>query len=116
MFRKNKYWNKKVLIDWIKFDSKKEAKFYQELKILERAWNIKDLELQPKFILQEKFKNEWKTERAITYLADFMYFDNIKKKQVIVDVKGFKTEVYKIKRKLFLYKFRKEEFEFLEIN
>jgi len=44
-----------------------------------------------------------------------MYFDNTKKKQVIVDVKGFKTEKYKIKRKLFLYKFRNEEFEFLEI-
>jgi len=113
MFRqRSKYWNKKVLINWIKFDSKKEAKFYQDLKILERAGHIENLELQPKFILQENFKFNWKTERAITYIADFKYYDIFKKEWFVIDVKWFKTEVYKIKRKLLLYKFK--DFTFLE--
>lgn len=115
MIKKTKYWNKKVIINWIKFDSKKEAKYYQQLKLLERVWEIKDLELQPVFELQPKFKIFWKTERAIKYIADFMYYDIKKEKQIIIDVKWFKTDVYNLKRKLLLYKFKEEKFEFIEV-
>ena len=99
----NKYYNKKIIIDGHEFPSKKEGNRYLELKLLQRAGEISNLELQPKFILQEKFKKKGKTYREISYIADFKY---IEKGQVIVeDVKGKETEVFKIKHKLFEYKY-----------
>lgn len=69
----NKYRNKKIVIDNIKFDSKLEANRYVELKLLQRAGKIKNLELQPRFLIQEGFKKNGKTFRKIEYVADFMY-------------------------------------------
>ena len=101
-----KYHNQKTLINGINFDSKKEAKRYNELKWLERAGIIKELELQKVFELQPKFKNKLGEHiRAITYAADFYYYDNEKQEYVVEDTKGFRTEVYKIKKKLFEYKY-----------
>lgn len=108
-----KYKAKKTVVDGITFDSKKEARRYQELKLLERAGVIKDLSLQPNFLLQEKFKYREKTERKIEYIADFQYYVIKDKKWVIEDVKGYKTDVYKLKRKLFLKRYG-DKFEFLE--
>ena len=51
----NKYYNEKVIVDGIKFDSKKESKRYVELKLLEKVKLIKDLELQKEFELQPKY-------------------------------------------------------------
>ena len=99
----NKYKNKKVVIDNILFDSKKEANYYTKLKILKDAGKITDLELQKKFVLQDKFKLNGKTYRAITYVADFVYKDD--KGMHVVDTKGYRTQVYKIKKKLFVKKF-----------
>ena len=98
-----KYHNKKTEFDGIKFDSKKEAMRYCELKQLERAGVIKDLRLQPRYILQEKYEINGRKERAITYIADFEYYDNEKQKIVVEDVKSpaTKTQVYRIKKKLF---------------
>lgn len=101
----SKYYSKKVIVDNIKFDSKKEANYYLKLKVLERAGIIKDLELQKEYILQDKFKLNNKTIRKITYKADFSYISASDDKLHIVDVKGFKTEVYKLKKKLFEYKY-----------
>lgn len=99
----NKYKNKKVVIDNILFDSKKEANYYTYLKLLEKAGKIKNLELQKKFILQDKFNLNGKTYRAITYVADFVYEE---KGQVhVIDTKGYRTQVYKIKKKLFMKKY-----------
>ena len=99
----SKYKNKKVMIDNILFDSKKEANYYTYLKLLEKAGKITDLELQKKFILQPSFKLNGKTYRAITYIADFVYKEN---GQVhVVDTKGYRTQVYKIKKKLFMKKY-----------
>jgi len=89
-----KYNNKKIIYNGIKFDSKKEYQRYLELSLLERAGHIKDLRLQVKFELIPKCKGE----RATTYIADFVYIEN--GQQVVEDVKGMKTEVYKIKKKL----------------
>lgn len=102
----SKYHSKKVILDGIEFDSKKEAKRYSELKLLERAGQIKDLELQKVFELQPSFKKNNKTYRKTTYKADFCYFDNEKGKYIVEDVKGFKTEVYKLKKKMFEYKYQ----------
>ena len=99
----NKYKNQKVVIDNIRFDSKKEGNYYTKLKILRNAGKISDLELQKKFVLQPSFKLNGKTYRAITYVADFVYKDD--KGMHVVDTKGYRTEVYKIKKKLFMKKF-----------
>jgi len=102
MKKYSKYRNKKVTIDGIKFDSKKEAKRYSDLKILERVGKIENLELQPRFLLQDKFTFNGKTIRKIEYIADFQFYDIESKCIIVEDVKGMKTEVYKIKKKLFL--------------
>ena len=113
-----KYKNKKIEVDGIVFDSKKEARRYQELKLLEKAGKITDLQMQVKFELipqQREFTNEIYTkgrnkgcfkkgkilERECSYIADFVYWEN--GKRVAEDTKGFKTRDYIIKRKLMLY-------------
>lgn len=102
----NKYFNKKVIVDGIKFDSKKEAKRFQELMILKKAGLIKELELQKIFELQPKYtNNKGEHIRAIIYKADFFYYDNHLKQYIVEDTKGFKTEVYKLKKKLFEYQY-----------
>lgn len=90
-----------------RWDSKKELAYYENLLLLQKAGEIKEIELQPSFLLQEAFKRNGKTERAIRYNADFKvtYSDGHIE---IIDVKAstkFKTEVYRIKRKLFLYRY-----------
>lgn len=95
----NKYNNKKVIVDDYIFDSIQESRRYKELKLLLRAGEISDLELQPRFLLQESFKKNGKTYRKIEYVADFKYIE--KGKTIVEDVKGYQTDVFKIKHKLF---------------
>lgn len=97
----NKYKNKKVTVNGKVFDSKKEAKRYLELIKLEQAGLIKDLETQKKFLLLDTFKKNGKTYKQISYYADFVYTSVYEKKTIVEDVKGVRTEGYKIKRKLF---------------
>lgn len=101
----SKYRSKKVVVDGITFDSKKESKRYCELKLLERCGKIKDLELQHKFELQPSFKKKGRTIRAITYVADFVYFDLETMRIVVEDAKGYKTDVYMLKKKMFEFKY-----------
>lgn len=108
-----KYGSKKVTIDGIVFDSKKEANRYCELKLLERAGRITNLELQKPFELiptQREPETMTKTgkvkqgkviEQSVKYIADFVYTEN--GKTVVEDTKGYKTKDYIIKRKLMLY-------------
>ncbi|HJJ07616.1 MAG TPA: DUF1064 domain-containing protein [Clostridiaceae bacterium] len=95
----NKYRNKKVIVDEKEFDSKREGNRYKELKLLERAGEIKDLELQPRFLLQDSFKKNGRTFRKIEYVADFKYIEN--GKTIVEDVKGMQTDVFKLKHKIF---------------
>lgn len=108
----NKYNAKKIIVDGIKFDSKKEANRYSELKLLERCGAISNLELQKKYILipaqydeLPQKKGRKCVERSCTYKADFVYTENGEK--VVEDVKGYRGgsayEIFKIKRKLMLY-------------
>lgn len=101
--KKSKYSSAKTDIDGITFDSKKEAEFYAELKLREKAGEISHLRLQPRYLLQEAFKHDGKQYREIEYVADFEYIEN--GVTVVIDVKGFKTAVYMLKKKLFLYKY-----------
>lgn len=106
MINTGKYRNKQTIIDNIKFDSIKEANRYTYLKLLERSGQIKDLQLQVKYELQPSFKLNNKTIRAITYIADFTYYEN--DNLIVEDVKGFRTKEYKLKKKLFAYKYKIE--------
>lgn len=99
----NKYKNNKVEYDGIIFDSKKEAQRYAELKLLERVGKIKNLKRQVPFTLIPKIldQNGKVIQRACKYYADFVY--QLNGKLVVEDVKGVRTQVYKIKKKLMLY-------------
>lgn len=106
MFRK--YHNKKTVIDGIKFDSKLEAERYAQLKILERAGFIRDLELQPEYELIPSFRKNGKTWRKTVYKADFRYISCEDDSYIIEDVKGsisVITDVFRLKQKLFEYKY-----------
>jgi hypothetical protein len=96
---KSKYSNKIVTIDGIKFRSIREGNRYKLLKILEKNGNITNLVLQPKFVLVEDKSIGFK----LTYIADFQY--TIQGVNVVEDVKGMKTNVYKQKKKLMLRKY-----------
>lgn len=112
--RKNKYNNQKTLIDSIYFDSKAEARRYQELRLLARAGEIDNLTLQPRFLLQDKFTHPFNGHvRKIEYIADFMYFDTKEKRMIVEDVKGVRAKEYLLKKKLFLAQFH--EYELREI-
>lgn len=93
-----KYGNRKVEIDGITFDSAKEARRYQELKLLQRAGEIDDLQLQERFEIIPKTPGE----RAAYYTADFTYYDRRTGRLVVEDVKSraTKTEAYVLRRKL----------------
>ena len=108
----SKYKNKKTQIDMYIFDSTKEAKRYRELELLEMAGEISNLELQPRFLLQESFRKNGKTYRKIEYVADFKYIEN--GKTIVEDVKGLQTDVFKIKHKLFEKKYPELELRIIE--
>lgn len=102
----NKYRNKQTVIQGHVFDSKKESERYLELKQWQKEGKIRYLGLQPEYTLLEGFiDSQGKKHRPITYFADFEYVD-MKHGFTIEDCKGMKTEVYKIKKKLFLAKFK----------
>ncbi len=99
----NKYRNRKIVVDNIRFDSNLEAERYRQLKLLQRAKQISNLRLQVPFLLQEGFKKNGKTHRKIEYIADFVYEEN--GQTIVEDTKGMITETFKIKQKLFEYKY-----------
>ena len=92
--RSSKYNSKITFVDGIRFDSKREARRYSELKLAQKVGIIRDLELQPEYVYEVDYK------KMFSYFADFRYQD-VKSGQVITeDCKGFKTQVYKLKKKL----------------
>ena len=118
--RRQKYGNIKITVDGIQFDSKREAARYQELKLLERAGVISFLQRQTKFQLipdQHAPSNAVYTkgprkgqrkpgkllEKECSYIADFCYIQN--GETVVEDAKGYRTEVYRIKKKLMLERY-----------
>lgn len=107
--KRSKYKNIKCECDGYKFDSKKEMARYTQLAYLVKIGEIKDLELQPKFqlvgadgenlIIEGNLCKSGKPRRTkMTYSADFKYYDIVNQCEIIEDVKGFKTDVYKIKK------------------
>ena len=98
----SKYYNQKITVDGITFDSRKEYRRYRELCLMERAGEIDNLERQVKFeLIPMQKKNGKVVERACSYVADFVYNEN--GEQVVEDAKGVRTKEYKIKRKMMLW-------------
>ena len=100
---KNKYGARKVTApDGQVFDSQKEYNRWCNLRLLERAGKITDLKRQVKYeLIPWQYKNGKVVERGCYYIADFVYCDS-NGELVVEDCKGFRTEGYKIKRKLLL--------------
>lgn len=94
MTRRHKYNASPTVVDNIRFASKAEAKHYVDLRNLQRAGKVTDLELQPRYDI------EINGERCGYYLADFRYFDKEEDAEVVIDVKGHDTSLSKLKRKL----------------
>ena len=97
----NKYHNHKTTVNGINFDSHKEAQMYIMLSMMEKSKTITNLKLQVEFVLMEGYKGlDGKKVRDLTYRADFTFYDSGLKRFRILDCKGMKTEVFKIKEKL----------------
>ena len=101
---RSKYGNVKTEVDGIRFDSKREAIYYQELKLRKMAKEVSHYVLQPRFVLQDGFKSSvtGKAVRKLEYVADFLEFRS-NGEVVIVDVKGRKTRDFTIKYKIMLF-------------
>ncbi len=100
-----KYRAVKVEVDGVTFDSKREAERYLELKLMVKNGEISGLQLQPAFELQEGFTNsKGQKVRPIIYKADFAYV-NKEGNPVVEDVKGMETDAFKLKRKMFDFKY-----------
>lgn len=100
-----KYHNRKTVRHGITFDSKHEADRYDELRLLLKAGEIHDLKLQQTYKLVGVQRTpEGAAVRAVTYIADFVYYTR-DGKTIVEDAKGFKTKDYIIKKKLMLERF-----------
>lgn len=105
----SKYRNKKTEIDGIVFDSKVEAEYYCYLKLLQKSKHILGFERQKRMLLQEGYTrpSTGTKVRPIFYVVDFIVYEN-NGEQIYVDVKGMKTDVFRLKQKMFEYKFKKQ--------
>jgi len=84
--------------------SKKEAKRCDELHLFQKAGKVSNLSIQPELMLlpplKKGYRQEGFTHRGIKYIGDFKYYDKVKKGWILEDVKGFKTPVYRLKKKM----------------
>ncbi len=93
--KRSKYRNEPVVIDGIRFDSKREAAYFAALKLREKAGEVGGVELQKPFPILGP-----KGELICTYRADFAFWDHKEDRFRVIDVKGVETDVFKLKRKL----------------
>lgn len=105
---RSKYKNQPVTVDNIRFDSLREANRYKELTLLQKAGKIENLRLQVPYELipaqyAEVDGKKKCIERAVKYIADFVYYDKEAGQWVVEDSKGMKSKDYIIKRKLMLH-------------
>ena len=98
----SKYRNVKTAIDGKVFDSKREGMRYAELKLLQSAGKIAYLQCQKPFVLLEgvKLHGDKRKGSPTKYIADFAYADRETGEMVIEDVKGFDTDVSRLKRRM----------------
>lgn len=97
-----KYHNVTLITQDGKFDSKYEYEVWCQLKLMERAGKIRHLDRQFPFEIIPQIKTPEGTLRAIKYIADFVYTDCVTGQYCAIDTKGFETETYKLKKRLFI--------------
>jgi hypothetical protein len=100
---RSKYGARVQEVDGVRFDSRKEARRYQELRILERAGLIRDLELHPRYaIVVRELKDVAQWITCGHYTADFRYLDVERRETVIEDVKSTvtRTTAYRLRKRL----------------
>lgn len=105
--RRSKYHAKKTTVDGITFDSEREAYRYLTLKGMEADGLIGDLRRQVRYELVPAFDVDGRHYRPVYYVADFVYTDKETGKEVVEDVKGMRTDVYRLKSKLFAKRYGK---------
>ena len=113
---RNKYNARKTVMCGHEFDSKREAEVYLELLAQKQAGKIVRIGFQPSYTLLAGFKdNTGKNQKPITYTADFFvtFADGHSE---VIEVKGVRTRDYLLRKKLFLYKMRKENIIFREVR
>ena len=98
-YGQSKYHAKKTTVDGITFDSRREADRYLVLKGMEEDGLIEDLRRQVRYELVPAFDVDGRHYRPVYYVADFVYVED--GKEVVEDVKGMMTDVYRLKSKLF---------------
>lgn len=103
-YKNNKYGNKKVNVGGETFDSRLEARRFQILRLLERAGEIRDLRRQVPFELIPAYTKGRRKVRPAVYVADFVYTDKHGRTHV-EDTKGYKTAEYKLKKKIFEWRY-----------
>lgn len=104
-----KYRNRPTMYNGILFDSQAERDRYVELSLMQGAGQIANLRVHPPYTLQEKFTDRHGiNHQAIVYTADFEYVED--GVTVVEDVKGYATDVFKLKKKMFLYKYPELDF------
>lgn len=108
----SKYGNVRTQDDGYDFDSLAEHRRYCELKLLLQHGYISALEVHPRYILQDAFQHNGKKIGKIEYEGDFQYIEDGKK--VCEDVKGFTTQAFQIKRKMFLRLYPDIEFRMVK--
>lgn len=96
MNRPNKYGARKTYVDGIKFDSKAEAQYWLQHK------TSKGIQRQVKFTLVKPYKKYGKTFREVSYIADFVFYDDHGNILKVVDVKGVRTQLFNVKAKIFM--------------
>lgn len=103
---RSKYGNKRIEADGYTFDSQAEYRYYLYLKSLQENIEIDGLEVHPVYQLIPDFVDyAGEAHKGITYEADFTYYGK-DGKRVVVDIKGVQTDVFKLKHKLFLWKYQ----------
>lgn len=100
-YGQSKYHARKTTVDGITFDSRKEADRYLVLKGMEDDGAIENLRRQVRYELVPAFDVDGRHYRPVCYVADFVYVDKETGKEVVEDVKGMRTDAYKLKSKLF---------------
>lgn len=91
----SKYRNVPTVVDGIRFASKREAAYYSELKLREKAGEVYEIELQRRYALTAP-----NGMLLATYVADMVFYDAVQRKTRVVDVKGKETDMFRLKRKM----------------
>jgi predicted nucleic-acid-binding Zn-ribbon protein len=111
---RTKYQSVECVVDGITFQSRLEGRRYPQLKLMEQSGEIHDLQLQPEFLIQEAVKDPYthKKLKPIYYTGDFIYVDS-KGQKIAEEIKGYMTELFRVKWKLVIPRYPKIKFMLL---